>query len=316
MLGGRVLVALLAVPWALWALVRTFGLDRGHPLVSLMAFTPYAALTAIVPLAVALVARRWAVAAVAAVALAALVVAVAPRALPGPQLAAGAPPPDRRLVVMSTNLRFGEADAASVMRLVRRYDVDVLCLLELSGDAVRRLDAAGARARLPGRVIAPGSDDRGLGLMTRRRLEAVGNVDPLAGHVEGALRVRGGRTVRLVAVHPTPPIAGRRVREWRTSLRELPGPSDGGEPHILLGDFNATLDNRELRRLLGRGYVDAADAAGSGLRPTFPVGRVIPPITIDHVLMPRGVRLHRLSVHEIRASDHRALVAELVLPPA
>ena len=66
---------------------------------------------------------------------------------------------------------------------------------------------------------------------------------------------------------------------WRGQLRDLPGPADGGVPHLLIGDFNATLDNRALRDMLARGYVDAADATGTGLRPTFPVGA---PDPADH----------------------------------
>lgn len=310
------LVALLAVPWAGWAVVRTLGLDGGHPLVSMMAFTPYVAASAIVPLVVAVLAREWVVVTIAAAALAALLTAVVPRVLPGPQLAERAPAPQRRLVVMSANLHFGAADAGSIMRLVRRYDVDVLALLELSLDAVARLDAAGARAWLPGRILAPQQDARGIGLMARRPLVAISVLDPTAGHVEASLRLASGRRLRVAAVHPIPPISGGRVLKWRTTLRELPSPSDGGVPNILLGDFNGTLDNRELRRVLERGYTDAADATGAGLRPTFPVGRAIPPITIDHVLVPPTIEVHALSVHEIRDSDHRALVAELVLPPS
>lgn len=311
----RILVALLALPWALWAVARTFGLDDGHPLVAVMAFTPYVALTAIVPVAVALIAREWALAAIAALALAALVVAVAPRAFDGPQLAAAAPPPDSRLVVMSANLRLGEADAASVMALVRKYDVDVLSLVELSPAAVARLERAGARELLPGRILAPGANERGIGLMARRPLTAVGTPEPVDGQVQSALALPGGRSVRIVAVHPVPPTSGDQTGVWRGQLLGLPGPADGGVPNILLGDFNGTLDNRTVREVLDRGYVDAADATGSGLRPTFPVGRLIPPITIDHVLVPPAIGVHRLGVHAVRDSDHRALIAELVLPP-
>jgi len=298
----------------LWAVARTFGLDHGHPLVSLMAFTPYVAVTAIVPVAVALVAREWAIAAITGVALAALVLAVAPRALDGPQLA-GAAPPDRRLVVMAANLRLGEADAGSVMALVRRYDVDVLSLVELSPAAAARLDAAGARRLLPGRVLAPGFYARGIGLMARRPLTAVGEPRPVDGRVEVALALPGGQKLRLVAVHPIPPTSSAKARVWRGQLLDLPDPAEGGVPNVLLGDFNGTLDNATLRDVLDRGYVDAADATGAGLRPTFPVGPRLPPITIDHVLVPRAIAVHRVSVHEIHDSDHRALIAELVLPP-
>ncbi len=94
----------------------------------------------------------------------------------------------------------------------------------------------------------------------------------------------------------------------------------GGRPHIGLDVGHplvtlVRLDNRTVREVLDRGYADAADATGSEPRPTFPVGRPVRPITIDHILVPSPIRVHRVSVHEIRDSDHRALVAELVLPP-
>ena len=50
---------LLAVPCLGWAVVRLFGLERGFPVVQLMAFTPYVAAAAVVVAAVALVTRRW-----------------------------------------------------------------------------------------------------------------------------------------------------------------------------------------------------------------------------------------------------------------
>jgi endonuclease/exonuclease/phosphatase (EEP) superfamily protein YafD len=310
----RILVALLAAPWVLWAIVRTFGLDDRFPLVALVAFTPFVALMAFVPLVVALVAREWAVAAAVAAVIAALAIAIVPRALPGPQLAATAPAA-RTLVVMSSNLRFGRADTHSIVALVRRYRVDVLSLLELSPGAIRRLDAAGLRALLPGRVLAPKANARGIGLMARRPLTAIGRPEPLDGRVQSALDLPGGRSLRIVAVHPLPPTSGAATGVWQSQLRDLPGAAAGGVPHILLGDFNGTLDNRDVRDVLDRGYVDAADATGTGLRSTFPVGRRIPPITIDHVLLPPDIRVHRMSVHEIPGSDHRALIAELVLPP-
>ena len=61
----------------------------------------------------------------------------------------------------------------------------------------------------------------------------------------------------------------------------------------LAGDFNATLDHAELRRVLDRGYRDAAEQAGVALRPTWPTGKRILPtlVTIDHVLADRRVQV-------------------------
>jgi endonuclease/exonuclease/phosphatase family metal-dependent hydrolase len=44
------------------------------------------------------------------------------------------------------------------------------------------------------------------------------------------------------------------------------------------------------------------------------VGALPSLITIDHVLIGGGVLVRRLSVHKVARSDHRAVVAELVLP--
>src|ERR1700754_290258 len=75
----RVLAVVIAVPWALWALVRTLGLDGGHPVVGAMAYTPYVAASSPLPVVAALLLRSRVAAAAAAVAAAALVLAIAPR---------------------------------------------------------------------------------------------------------------------------------------------------------------------------------------------------------------------------------------------
>ena len=106
----RSLVAVVvALPWVVWALLRTLGVELSYPLVALIAFTPYAALTSPVPVVAALVlqaagrgraSRRWRRLRSA--------VAMVPRAVAGPQPDAQGP----RLVVMTSNLWLGQADRA------------------------------------------------------------------------------------------------------------------------------------------------------------------------------------------------------------
>ncbi len=311
--GRRIIVVLVAAPWLLWALVRTLALDGAHPLVAAISFTPYAAATALVPLVVALLAREWIVALLAAAAAALLVVAVAPRVLDGPQLA-GAGTPGRPLVVMTANLLFGEADARDVVRLAREHDVDVLSLQELTPAALARLDEAGLRRLLPARVVYPAARAGGTGLMARRTLRSLAKPRPgEPGQLQAALALPGGEQLGFASVHPFPPLSAGAVDAWQDVLRTLPGPLEDGRPTILAGDFNATLDHRDMRRLLARGYTDAADATGDGLRTTFPSIRNLPPITIDHVLVPAGVLVRRVRSLELDGSDHRALVVELVV---
>ena len=303
------------VPWLAWAVVRTLGLDAGHPVVAIVAFTPYAAATAWVPVVVALAVRRRAVALLALGTFVALAAAVLPRAVGNGEVPAVADGPTLR--VMSANLLGGRADADAVMRLAVTEEIDVLSLQELTPDAVERLDAAGGRARFPGRALAARPGAAGSGLMARLPLRDRAPDDATqAEQPEAEVRVPGARPVRLKAVHPRPPITTRSERSWRAALRRLPRPRGRGPLRVLVGDLNATLDHRALRRLLGDGYVDAADATGSGLRWTWPRGAARPPITIDHILLDARLGVRDVSVHALPGSDHRAVVAELVLPAA
>jgi endonuclease/exonuclease/phosphatase (EEP) superfamily protein YafD len=153
--------------------------------------------------------------------------------------------------------------------------------------------------------------------MARRRLRVISAPPPgAAEQLHAALRLPGGSDLGLVAVHPFPPLSRQRVADWQAVLRALPDPREHGLPNVLAGDFNATLDHRDLRRVLERGYTDAADATGDGLHPTFPSIRSLPPITIDHVLVPDTILVRRARSFDVAGSDHRALIVELVLPTA
>lgn len=103
--GGRLLAWAVLAPWAGWALLRALGLERGFPLVALMALTPYVALLAVVPLAAALLLRQRAAGAAALVVAAVLAAGVVPRALPSRPPALDGP----ELRVLTANLYYGQA---------------------------------------------------------------------------------------------------------------------------------------------------------------------------------------------------------------
>jgi endonuclease/exonuclease/phosphatase family metal-dependent hydrolase len=81
-----------------------------------------------------------------------------------------------------------------------------------------------------------------------------------------------------------------------------------------MGDFNATLDDPGLRRLISSGYHDAADEVGAGLEPTWP-NDLVPIITLDHVLADTRIGVRAVSVYPMPNSDHRAITAILTLTP-
>ena len=284
-----------------WVAVRLLGLERGFPLVQLMAFTPFAAVAAVAVIGVAALLRQRLAALVAAVLALALVVVVAPRALGGPDDREGP-----RLRVLSVNMHFGTGSPEALAALARRMRADVVSVQELRDGLESELEAAGFP---PARVLEPPESPR-IGLFSREPLDprdVVRHRDRII-----AVSARLG-DVEIVAVHPSAPI--RATSDWRDDLRGLPAATPDGPLRVLAGDFNATLDHAELRRLLDTGYVDAADEVGAGLRGTWPHGRRLPPpVTIDHVLADSRIGVREFSVHAIPGTDHRAVFAELVLP--
>jgi endonuclease/exonuclease/phosphatase (EEP) superfamily protein YafD len=133
--------------------------------------------------------------------------------------------------------------------------------------------------------------------------------------VRAAVAVPGAPPVEVVAVHAFPPNQ-LTTTQWLEGLEALPPAFAQGPVSVLAGDFNATFDHDAFRELVWSGYVDAAAARGRGLEATWPSSRVFaPPVTIDHVLADDRVHVAGVSLFDIPATDHRAVLAHLVLPP-
>ena len=312
-----ILLWLLVLPAALWAVVRLGGWERGI-VVQLFAFTPYVAAWSLLPLVLALIARRWAVAGVALAVAAALIGCVLPRALPGHDRG---PATGVELRVMSANLLAGGADPATVVALVRDNDVAALALQEFTGKAEAALTAAGLDELLPYSSIGPETDPfgtTGSAFYSRFPIAGAGVRRNGGGFQQayGTITPPGAVPVLIESAHPSAPYAVSALGDWRSDLEAQPGADPARVPRILLGDFNSTLDHEPLRTLISRGYRDAAAAAGQGLVPTWGPyhGRPIPPVTIDHVLVDRRIGVGDVSVHRVPQSDHRSVIASLRIP--
>ncbi len=311
----HVLLWLVVLPGAAWAVVRVGGWERGG-LVQLFAFTPYVAAWSVVPVIVALAARRRFAATVAVVTCALLAMAVLPRAFAdgdrGPQGGVA-------LQVMTSNMLFGNADAATIVELVRDHDVAVLAVQEFSPNAQRTLAAAGLGALLPYSSLGPEFGASGSGLYSRFPITDPGVRRNAGGFNQayGTIQPPGATAVTVESAHPLAPYALEVLGGWRKDLEAQPRPDPADPPRILLGDFNATLDHKPLRDLIDGGYRDAADTAGRGLIGTWGPydGDPLPPVTLDRVLADRRLGVGAVSVHDIPDSDHRAVIAGLRLPP-
>nr|WP_312034115.1 endonuclease/exonuclease/phosphatase family protein [Actinoplanes sp. TBRC 11911] len=305
-------VWVLVAPALIWAVIRLGGWAPGA-LVQLLAFTTYVAAWSLIPPVLALATRRWTAAGVALIGTAVLVAAVLPRVLPDRDRG---PADGVRITVMTSNMRLGGADPRTIVRLVRENDVVILALQELSPDARAALTTAGLDELLPYHSLGDEPGASGSGLYSRFPITD-GAVRRNGGgfrQAYGTVRVAGAGAVIVESAHPLAPSEVSLNPGWRRDLDAEPVPATDGPPRILLGDFNSTLDHAPLRRLIARGYRDAAATTGQGLVPTWPYdGRTVPKVTIDHVLVDRRIGVRDVSVHPVPDTDHRAVVAALTV---
>jgi endonuclease/exonuclease/phosphatase (EEP) superfamily protein YafD len=299
------------IPILPWVVVRLFGLERGFPLVPLVAYTPFVAVAALLVSGVAVALRNWAAALVAAAATVCLLAAVLPRAIGGGE---EIPPGAEELDVLAANIHHGTADPEALMALVHRLHPQVLSIEELTPGFARELRQAGIEGTMPYRAISVHRGSSGGGLYSSLPLRRLPAPPPVAFRMPRALvELPRGRRVRVVEVHPYPP-KHCCMDLWSEGLASLPRADPHGPPWVLQGDFNATLDHAKLRDLLDSGYRDAAEVTGDGLAATWPADSISPPpVTIDHVLADERIAIAGYSVEDLPGSDHRAVFARLAV---
>jgi endonuclease/exonuclease/phosphatase (EEP) superfamily protein YafD len=287
---------------------------RPPRLLGFVAATPYLALLGAVGLALLLICRRAWLALAAAALLVAQLVVQAPLFL-----AAGAPAGGHRIVVLTANLKLGQADPGSVVAAVRRDDVDVFVAEELTPRLAAALTAAGLTDTVPYSAVQPRPQASGTGIWSRFPLSDVGTDSAYTFEMITAHIAVPGLPYRpeVVGLHLAGPVPDSTL--WGRDIARLPntlGTQGDSAPVLVAGDFNATRDTKQFRRVLGAGYVDAADQAGAGLTATFPADRWYGPlIAIDHVLT-RGAVARSVRTVSIPGSDHRGLLVSVALPRA
>jgi endonuclease/exonuclease/phosphatase family metal-dependent hydrolase len=309
--SARTVIAwVLVVPSALWAVVRCFGFEGGYPLVPLIAYTPYVAVLALATTASAGLLRRWVPLGVGAVATLALLAVVLPRAIANGDPAV-ANPIDLRILTLNTH--DSKADPDAIAKLVRENRIDLLSVQELTTEGATELRRSAVARELPYGLLALQGDAYGSGLFSRYPLARDGASRAIR-EIDATVKLPG-RSVDVSCVHPVAPTGSIAVREWKDTLASLPQAQPDGPLRVLAGDFNATLDNESLRKLIDSGYRDAGDAEGKGLDFTWPVGRAFPPlVAIDHVLADKRIAISDFQTHDVSGSDHRAISVTLSLP--
>jgi endonuclease/exonuclease/phosphatase (EEP) superfamily protein YafD len=222
------------------------------------------------------------------------------------------------LVIMQANVWIGAADAESLVRKVADHSVDILTVNELTPAGVRSLDGAGITGLLPYRFLLPQPGGAGTGIWSRYPLGDTERDQRFSFETLTArVSLPGGPNVLLAAVHPQPPWPFPRAA-WLRELEWLRHTFENEDAPVLMsGDFNATQDHGQFRRLLRGGFRDVASACGAGLVGTFPAQRrwFVPLVTLDHILT-KGMTPMACRVVRLKGSDHCGLIARLRMPPS
>ncbi len=229
-------------------------------------------------------------------------------------LFAGASGARTDLVVMTSNLRFGDGDPNTVVRAAADQKVDVLVLEEVTPTELAALNRAGLDELLPHRAGEPASTAIGTMVFTHYPLRGAREI--ALGNGGLAVDVRAPRPFRLLAVHTLQPVNA--VTGWHDDLAEVrrqAADAVGAGPTMVVGDFNATRDHPAFRAILDVGLRDAAEQADAGWQPTWPTGSrawyLRPVIAIDHVLVTEDFAAVRTGTVDVEDTYHLGLVAEL-----
>jgi len=282
------------------------------PVVVLQSVVPVAGVLVAVLAVVAAVTRRW-VLTVATGALLALCATIAVPSFFGHTVAPG---PDD-LVVMSSNLEYGGADARSLVNAAREHHVDVLVLVEVTPAFLERLRVAGLDSLLPGSAGQSSQDAGGTIIRSRVPMTLVqpglDRVSPYSFDEPVVSIHRSTGDVVLRAVHSLPPgLSG--AADWRSGLAALQSwreRQSADQPVVMAGDFNSSWGHPGFRGV-AQTMTDAQQGAGAGWAPTWPQGRrlIRPFIQLDHVLS-RGLDVVDAGVVELPNTDHAAIWARL-----
>ncbi|WP_019948118.1 endonuclease/exonuclease/phosphatase family protein [Hymenobacter aerophilus] len=222
-----------------------------------------------------------------------------------------------RLRVLEANVLQKNTRADLLLARVAQQQPDLLLALETNQrwvDALRPL-----RQQYPYFIELPWPNTYGMVLYSRRPLlhpRVYAFQEPHVPTIITDVQLPNGRTVRLYAVHPTPPVPSRHPTSLsqpnRTLLQVGRHIQQHAGPALVLGDFNDVSWSRATRLFEASGELYNV-RRGRGMFSTFDANSGLWRWPLDHLFATKEFRLARLERLPAIGSDHFPLLAEVVL---
>jgi endonuclease/exonuclease/phosphatase family metal-dependent hydrolase len=221
---------------------------------------------------------------------------------------------DDQIRIFEQNVYLEHGDAGRIAAALGASDADVAVLVEAKSQFLDALALQPGASTYTYRAVEPTS-----GSAIWSRLPIDGATSELYGErrfLRATVRSPEG-PIDLMAVHTAAPINPAAVANWQAQLGQL-GSLDRSGPTVLVGDFNATIDHTQFRRILEAGWTDVHTAKGCGFDLTWPVGRGtgIPLMRLDHVLVTDRFEVLGVDLGLANGSDHVPVIATIRLRPA
>ncbi len=233
------------------------------------------------------------------------------------ELAEGAATPEgpRCFSAMAVNVKVKNTQYARVAEQLRRYDPDLLFLMETDQRWIEALEPVLSEYDHVQRHPQP----EAFGLVFATRLpviksNVVENTHRDTPTLYATLQPEGSPPIEFIGLHPKPPLPG-----WDTERRDENIVNAGIQtpdrlPNaFVMGDFNDVPWSRTTTKFRETG--DWRDPRiGCGTYPTFPANMLLVGWPLDQLMLKGGLQLTSFQVLPDNGSDHRAVLANLCVP--
>lgn len=210
-----------------------------------------------------------------------------------------------QLSVVMLNVEYGQADTAALLAEAEAKDADVIVIVEYHPDTEG--DLADIRHGYPYRVGRATRDAEGTVVLSRTPLVQRAYVGEVYDNYVVTTTVRGVAWT-IAAVHPYPPVTT--ASEWVDDSRrvaEMVRPFIG-DNLVVIGDFNATIDQVTMLDFARLGLRNAALQTGAGWATTWPMTYpVLPFAALDHALTSPTVVANSFATFVVPGTDHKGL---------
>jgi len=224
-------------------------------------------------------------------------------------------PATLRLVTL--NLHYGQADTIGLLNEVERIQPDIVVLTEFTPQAETVLANPRWTKLLPYHLGTTGEssssrfdgDSSGTQVLSRTPISELGRTEgTTATNLAVSVEANGHKLV-LLAVHPVNPVRGG-VDGWLKDALAVNtlAAQYANQPLVVAGDLNSVPEHLTLRKLMA---TTGLHEATQGWQPTYPADRLVPLITIDHVLATAEFQTVRVSRFAVSGTDHLGSVVEL-----